>query len=346
MLLNVLDFPPDANGDRFQAALEAASHGDRIYLPGYAPYVAPPGGWKIKKSVEIFGDGPGNPADGILGGTVLNPNAGSTGPVLELVPEYVPDPNHPDLTELGRVYIHDLQIKPPGAARDGGDGIYFQSIDGKQKLSDLRLERLSMRLLRGNGISLSGGASDAGSVTNILIQNCSVDSCDLIGIHLLNASAALLIGSSSTKNGRHALLADVGGELAMYGCHFGGKPSNLIQASVELASLSQVRVDGCTFRDYYSANNNIAGLRVVDIAGSTVISGCTFEIIEALSPQTSGTIGILLEVLLNPRSGPVSILVNQFANVATAIRASDSRLHGILVLPQFARSYLTNPVIV
>src|SRR5262245_19652115 len=40
------------------SALTAANAGDRIYIRK-GTYTAPSGGWKIAKTLEIFGDGPG-----------------------------------------------------------------------------------------------------------------------------------------------------------------------------------------------------------------------------------------------------------------------------------------------
>jgi hypothetical protein len=83
MLLNVADFPdqsPDGGLDPLQAALNESRDGDRIYLPGSLRYRAPAGGWEVRKSVEIFGDGPGSAdiAPETNSGTILHPHSPST----------------------------------------------------------------------------------------------------------------------------------------------------------------------------------------------------------------------------------------------------------------------------
>ena len=102
MLLNVKDFPS------VQAALDAAAEGDRIYLPGngagtvYSP--PPTSAWKITKSLEIFGDGPGEP--GSERGTSLKRGSASNLPIFEITPAA-------GSSELGTVVIRGMKLFRP-----------------------------------------------------------------------------------------------------------------------------------------------------------------------------------------------------------------------------------------
>src|SRR5882672_9304034 len=48
------------NAIRIQALFDSVSDGDRIYFPNRRTYEAPLGGWILRKSLEILGDGPGS----------------------------------------------------------------------------------------------------------------------------------------------------------------------------------------------------------------------------------------------------------------------------------------------
>ena len=72
MVHYVVDYPD------VQSALDAAADGDRVYIPA-GEWQAPEGGWKIRKSLEVFGDGQGHPRNS-SGTTLRTLDLRSSGP--------------------------------------------------------------------------------------------------------------------------------------------------------------------------------------------------------------------------------------------------------------------------
>lgn len=339
MLLNVLDFPDySATGglDRLQAALAQASSGDRIYLPGIAPYRAPATGWEIRKSVELFGDGPGNP-DGPAAertGTVLLPHSAATSDhVLRLV-------NEPG-TELNRVYIHDLGIASSSAAREGGDGI-LREISGNLKVSGLRLERLSIARLGGSGIRLLGDNGGPGAVNDLLIQNCTIENCGGDGIQLFYGFAVNITGVRSSSNAGRALWAGAPGEISLYGCVFEAGGAGVEE--LVLLERAVARIDACRFAGFDTTGDRV-GLRLWNTGLYAVITGNTFEL-ASWNAASPAAIGIDIAFKPNPaQTGTVCVMPNRFLNVGTAIRANRSlfdSVNGLFIAPQLGSPLIVN----
>ena len=61
MLITTLDYLAGNGHPDLQAALDDAQDGDVVYMPGYLDYIAPPGGFKIIRRIELRGAGPGDP---------------------------------------------------------------------------------------------------------------------------------------------------------------------------------------------------------------------------------------------------------------------------------------------
>src|SRR5262252_4889696 len=117
------------NGAALSAALTNSVAGDRIYIhqgEAVQHYVAPPGGWKITKPLEIFGDGPGVPYARISPGapkcTWLQP-ASATDDVL-----VIDMSGWPAEQPFENLYIHDLFIGRDTKSSGSGRGIYFTGI--------------------------------------------------------------------------------------------------------------------------------------------------------------------------------------------------------------------------
>jgi hypothetical protein len=333
LLLNVLDFP-DQSGtggpDRVKAALDAAVDGDRIYLAGAWPYRAPTRGWTISKSIELFGDGPGNPdTPGAqrTGTTLLPQSAAATDHVIRLV--------SPQGGELNRVYIHDLCISSSTSSREGGDGIHYGLPDNPGKLSGLRLERLCISRMAGNGISLIGQNGGAGSVTDLLVLNCAIDGCGGDGFRLQFGYAMAMLGCRVVNCIGRALAALPEGELAMYSCSFDGGSLS----APELVSINSVgvRLDACRFANFGATTNKV-GLRLTNIGASVVVSGCTFEL-PSWGSDSAGAVGLDVSYASQLFStGTVCIMPNRFMNLGTAIRgnnAGSDNIHALFVSPQF-----------
>src|SRR5580765_4428011 len=150
MLLNVLDF------QSVQEALDVASVGDRVYFPGGRPYVAPPEGWVIRKSIEVYGDGPGNPSS--YHGTVLTPSAPVTGYPRHVFVLEAGMSGAPPQQFVAPVHIHDLQItrRMGQTGADGGDGIHFVPGQDYRLLAECSIERVAISFMGGAGIRLEG----------------------------------------------------------------------------------------------------------------------------------------------------------------------------------------------
>lgn len=348
MILNVLDFPdlPSTGLDRVSAALTAANSGDRIYLPARVPYQAPPGGWIVTKGVEIFGDGPG-PCDETAqyrNGTILVPHSDSIGDhVFVLVPpEPPPGVANNDRARLEGVYIHDLAIMSRSAARGGGDGIRFVSVDTpispdyplgvKHKLTVFSASRIAIRNLGGSGFRLVGADGGFGAVNNVLMDMCDVAGCGSAGIVIREGYAVAMTSVRSVSNVSGAVSGDIG-EIAMMGCSFEGAGIAPAYACVRLDRFSQVLIEACRFTAFGKPPTTIpeAGraLALLDVKGSATVVGCAFE----LSAPNQFATGIAIENTLQ-HTGPVLVLPNRFVNVGPAVLVTGES-HGVSVMPQF-----------
>src|SRR5262245_1363125 len=171
-----------------RAAHGNAKDGDRIHLHGPGPFVAPQGGWVIRRSIEILGDGPGKERGG--SSTVLRPYSNGSSdqndPVIVL-----------DLSEapaegiLEYVHIHDLQIgrgSSPTANVATSNGISF--IQGKNEnkfLTRLRIERVAVVDMANDGIHLEGQSGKYG-ITGVSIVDCDLGRNLRYGVSVENAS--------------------------------------------------------------------------------------------------------------------------------------------------------------
>ena len=257
MLLNVLDFPTPKD------ALAAAIAGDSIYFPSVAPYVAPPEGWQITKSLEIFGDGPANLLTGQ--GTMLKPNPATGAPrdVFQIVPD--------DNADLANIEIRDLSIAGSGAA---GIGIHHLGSTIK-KLSALRISRVVVSSMGSDGISLIGFShpTDAtGHIQGVLIRETEVSSCGGTGLRAEIAFQVHIERSRFKSNAGGAVLA-LNTELSMYACDIdsngkvptvGGVPG---EAMVEARDAHIARFDACRFTGFSAT---IRALRIARAGGACV----------------------------------------------------------------------------
>lgn len=173
MMHNVLDYPTPKD------AFAAAADGDSVYFPGTKTYEAPPEGWQVTKSLEIYGNGPGDPPTSC--GTTLKPNSatGTTRDVFHLVPG--------DHAALANVEFRDLAIQGSGAP---GTAIRYLA-SGSSKLSDIRITRVVISSMGSEGISLIGAeqAPDAASrLTGVVITGTQIFDCGGAGLHTAHAS--------------------------------------------------------------------------------------------------------------------------------------------------------------
>lgn len=330
MLINVLDFLGVDGAPDVAAAIATASDGDRIYFPGVRPYDAPAGGWRISKSLELFGDGPGS------SGSAIRPSPVATDAVFILDPPINPKAPSQNL-ELPHVYIHDLRITSSiVGVRTGQQGIRFESAATK-KLSELRLERLSISWLGGAGVQLHGFDADGGGVVGVGVFDCEISSCGQQGVSLSAAWAVRFVRAVIRSNQLQGIKIR-GQEIACYGCLFedncagGGDAQVSAYDDAATPSAMQIcRVDACVFRRS-TAGPPFVGLRLRQFEGGVCIGGCSFE-------QPSGAVGgvgIEFAAQANDKRGAPQLLPNRFKNVATAIAVSQAApLRAFAMFPQY-----------
>ncbi len=317
VLINILDHVRDPSaataGAAIQGVLDDTQHGDKVWFPAVFTYTAPQGGWKIRKSLEIYGDGPGGLTSST--GTVLKPYAGSppSGGGNDVFVFDFPG-------SIRNVHIHDLAISGlSGASKTGRSALRYVSGTGRS-LSNLQLNRLLIADLNGDAISLIG-ASDS-HVPGVNVFDVEVRACAGHGMTLTHGYQVNLIRTRFTGNGGSGIYADLSG-ITMYMCAFDAN-SGGTQAFFDECHLA--RFDACLFRNF-----GLRGLQLVNCGGNGPIGGCRF----VRASFSSGSIGIEIGSGSPPsvRDGALLILPNTFSGVGTSIFLNDSAL-GCIVFPQ------------
>jgi hypothetical protein len=223
VLLNVADF-----GD-IASTVAAASDGDRIYIPGYRRWAAPAGGIQVTKSLEIFGDGPGDP--GIRLGSVVEPAALGED-VFVIHPAEGSDP-------VGPVYLHDLMI----AGREGGparDGRYGIRISGAEAV---RLDRVTIINMSGTGVEVNGA-------TQVVMTNVFPSHCEDAGTRLASVDLALLTSCFWGDDLGSGLDAYGSGCVILSSNFESNRPAPKVSyGSLRLESCPIAVVSGCRFED-------------------------------------------------------------------------------------------------
>lgn len=173
-------------GQRLTNALANARNGDRIHVNAPGPYTAPPGGWRIKRSIELFGDGPGH--DFTNSGSVLA--AGNTSdPVLVLDVSTTPDNDG-----LQNLYIHDLQIRGLYVSAPNSNGIVFDNTaDSTRLLANLRLARVTINDMGNDGFHLAAANIGKGAIVGLTMIDCVSNHNLGNGLHLLNATGPHIV---------------------------------------------------------------------------------------------------------------------------------------------------------
>jgi hypothetical protein len=158
--------------------------------------LAPPGGWRIKRSIELFGDGAGRAVfqdPKHTSSTMLRP-ASTRDPVLVLDLSEVPTRQ-----SLWNVFLHDLQIgqivNVPAPLSPMSDGIQLKIVDEKT-VCNLRLARLFVYAMGNDGIHLEGkdGTYDPVGVT---IEDCVSSYNSRHGLLALHVNQLIIRGGGA-----------------------------------------------------------------------------------------------------------------------------------------------------
>lgn len=343
MLLNVKDFPS------VQAALDAAAEGDRIYLPGngagtvYSP--PPTSAWKITKSLEIFGDGPGEP--GSERGTSLKRGSASNLPIFEITPAA-------GSSELGTVVIRGMKLfRPSVDSTSSGEPLAIKcTVPSGGRIRSLQLDRIVVNLASGatgDGVGLDLNASP-GMLDNLSMTSCYVTGLPGFGIKLKRVGLARLNQGGGGKCTRGLLRAEASGVYAsIQEAEGDGLSPQADQAGMRLESCTIAHVEACRYEAYYKATIP-TGLEFRNCAGA-VLANCNSFVkgseVDPVNPPPPGTIpttssiGIKVAGSTSADNCPAVILTNNFIRIFGQVSSPGAMVdvansnQGCVVFPQF-----------
>jgi len=299
-LLSVRDFPSPA------AALAAAHDGDRVYFPSPGPYQAPPGGWVIAKSLEIFGDGPGRD---LSGASSIVPDADGNAFVLD------------STAALANLHFHDLLVTARGAGSGRRAALRLTIPDqSPHALSGLRLERVTFSALAGDAVSLDGGARNA--VLLVSLTDCEVNTCGGNGVTLRHVTTTTLLDGYYHDCRGYGLYAEAAG-VRIIGAAF--EHNQLGASAGDLAS--QVRLKlchgflalGCHFEEFAAADRPARTALTVEACRGGQVSASIFVKNRAGVPGSRG-------ILILGGSRDIDVGANSWMYVDTlvAVRGVES----------------------
>lgn len=313
-----------------------AIHGDRIHVSGPGPYTAPSGGWHIRQSIELFGDGRGLSFNDDSS-TVLRA-ADRSSPVLVL-----------DVSAstyaLQNVHIHDLQIRGRNARNATSDGIVFDNVANPSKLlSGLRLERLLINDMGNDGIRLVGVNIGAGAVVRPAIIDCWSAHNYGNGLTLKNSTVAHVLNGSFNLNRQHGARISSSNEPQIVSSTFqsnqmdGG--STTLSAQLLLESAHAFRIEGCHFETFDATASKTA----ITVGGGLggYIGANSF-----VGGAVAGGRGILVPGSAVATS--ISIAPNMFSDVDILVELADSPFVSSCVIqpqPVFSASGVTGRLII
>ncbi len=325
MKLSVLDFATP------KEAFDRARDGDRIYFPGrYVGYEAPPGGFKINRSIEVYGDGMcdnGAPTGSVVYGdrqeTPPDPPTYGDAFLVDVPTGSVP---------MGPVYFHDFKVS---ACQNG---ILCQLASAQKKLQSLTADRVNVFNATEHGFRLEGFSS-ANRIESMGITACVASISVGMGLRLKHLRSARVVRSTFIDNHLHAIRAE-SCSMALYntGCdntaHLGDPPpagQYAIEEQMLFSSCIAVVVDACVFESFQKINATPPGAgvgcrflstKVAQIGGSFFYTGGSTPTITGVLAEGAG-------------SGPVVVLPNRFERVAGWMVNVEDTVLGCVILAQF-----------
>lgn len=319
-----------AAADPVQAAINAAASGDSIYFSALSnPFVAPAGGWRIEKSLELFGDGQG-PVIAPLASALHPLDSGS--PIFDIIPP------------ASNVYIHDLQLAgiDDGEIQPNGVAIRCRSsASNPAKSSNLILRNLQIQGFAGYGVYLEGyvttGASPVESpIDGLTLCDCRIRDCRGAGVHLKDVYEAH-IASTVFENNKLQGLRVESSRAAIYACTFEANCSDSLNpndGNLMFIDCPIARVDATRFLNFATVGTVKKALIVQ--GGAAIIGTCYF----VAHPSSNGGQGIGIVASTKPgaaKPGPIVILGNRFRYTSTLINIVSTAVD-CTVLPQFSET--------
>jgi len=329
MLLNVLDFATP------QAALDAAVDGDAVYFPGIQfptqPTYVQSGGFRITKSLEIYGDGPGDVA--AYTGTVFQA-AGEGEPVFVIEP---PDPG-----TIVSVVLRDFKIKTPPTT--GVEGIRCV-LGANQTVESLRLERINVLEVGGAGFRIEGVSLDGGQIRMLAMLDCVAYRARGYGAILKQVASARLVRTVMNDNGRGdpegggtagGMLCEASG-VALYLPAFDVAATDPVSPASEpqLTFLNAriARVDAGHFENF-SRTVVAEAVRFQGAGGAAVFGASNLANLDPPGPST-GLVVVEGGTPENRPAGPVVVLPNSHTRVQPDLIQVDAGAADVTLLPQF-----------
>jgi hypothetical protein len=255
---------------------------------------------------------------------------------------------------VGPVHIHDLQILGDGT---GGSGIYFDPQMANRLLAHIRVQRVRIEAVGGDGIRLHGFNGGNAAVVGDHFSDLEVSSCGGVGMSVKDATFLHVARSRFTDNGRAGFRAtstedQTNSEVGLHSCVFRMNrrlepTASSREAEVVVSNCRVVTVESCRFHlrrftDPDPVTHGVLeltarGLVLDGCGGSAVLRSSSFEAeLDERQSVVSGSTGVdVAGVPLLAANGSHCILTNRFVHVATGV-AFASNTRSVLVHPQYA----------
>lgn len=241
---SALDYPD------VQSALDACSDGDRLHLPARrvdgapAPYRAPRGGWIVRTSVEIYGDGMGLAGD--HSGTSVTPFSLSD-PVFVLKPP------------LRHLYMHDLKIRndrTPQRRHPGNHGVTCTTEPG-EKATNITVERVLLSNLGDDAFHFEAANASDAAIIFLRIKDCEASNNGGSGLYVRNAVSTIVDGGYFAGNMNFGAYVETSGGTDFRSVAFEGnnkapvdEASTDFDVQLRLKSSHAFTIDGCHFETF------------------------------------------------------------------------------------------------
>ena len=340
MLISVFDHlydlvPGPASDGGVQRSLDLARDGDRVYLPGgipgppitpghYLEYSSPSFGWKLRKSVTMYGDGRGH--QGTYLGTTLVPTlrGDEGGNVLVIDP----------LTSLDHVFLRDFKITKRQSQQfptDGYDGI--SCFPANAVVGALRLERLNILNLVHDGYAFAGANLSSATIERLLMMSCGVTLVNAIGIRLANIRHAVTVRTGATSSVAGGWLVEQSA-ISLFSCT--AEANLAIQLLFRACLIAEV--DACHFEKFGADGTPMLACAIEGVTSPALADGPAWIAASNFpSGKTVDGVGVGAGTAISVASsllGPAAIMPNRHTRVTVLVDVS-APSSGLTVLPQF-----------
>lgn len=333
-------------GQRITNALLNAQVGDRIHISA-GSYDGPPGGWRVTKPLEIYGDGPGWPFAGSHAtGTWMRP-AGPGDPVVWIDLGAYPSRG----SSFENLYLHDLTIGPsaePAAPNPRSQGVVVRPLD--KYLVSLHFARVAVYHMGDDGFHLEGSWNNRAGYK---IERLTLDDCKSLynwgdGLEILRANGPRVTGGIYAHNKKRGVAFISCEEARIDNADIESNQrsaASATEAQLYLETAIGFSVTGCHFENFAGQDSESRGTSRRLAMGVTASKGGyiganTF----GLSSRVRGSRGIYL--WYGDDTGIV-IAPNVWGFVETLVEVQDSpTITSCIVMPQTVTDVDSSKVLV